>query len=218
MDAPKKIDRNKAASNNGTFKFDPGLVIPIKLLFSSNYKINLSFEHLLQVRFKEKPKYNIMPSIQFSALSASQNFSDVNWQQILEEIISHFDCTTGTIHFLKRESQILELKAQQGIPDFLLPKVSQVPVGKGMAGIAAQRLEPVEMCNLQTDNSGVARPSAKETKVEGSLAVPLLLDGELYGTLGIGKLVPYEFTKEEINDLMAIGGEISLYLFRIGSR
>lgn len=157
-----------------------------------------------------------MSSLISSMLSVSQKPSEVNWQQILEEIISDFDCTTGTIHFLNKKSQILELQAQRGIPDFLIPKVSEVPVGKGMAGIAAQRLEPVEMCNLQTDNSGVARPSAKETKVEGSIAVPLLLDGELYGTLGIAKVVPYEFTEEEISNLMEIGGEISLYLFRIG--
>lgn len=151
-----------------------------------------------------------------SILSVSQKPSEVNWQQILEEIISDFDCTTGTIHFLNKESKILKLQAQQGIPDFLIPKVSEVPVGKGMAGIAAQRLEPVEMCNLQTDDSGVARPSAKETKVEGSIAVPLLLDGELFGTLGVAKLVPYEFTEKEISKLMKIGGEISLYLFKSG--
>jgi hypothetical protein len=40
------------------------------------------------------------------------------------------------------------------------------------------------MCNLQIDDSGVARPAAKETKVEGSIAVPMLLEGKLYGTLG----------------------------------
>ena len=78
-----------------------------------------------------------------------------------------------------------------------------------MAGIAAERREPIEMCNLQTDDSGVARPAAKETKVEGSIAAPMMLNGELYGTLGIAKSVPYDFTKEESEELLSIGEEIS---------
>lgn len=132
----------------------------------------------------------------------------VRWNEVLSEIIARFDCTTGTIHFLNTKTFLLELIADQGIPDFLRPKLSQIPIGKGMAGIAAERLEPVEMCNLQTDDSGVARPAAKETKVEGSIAVPILVEGKLYGVFGIAKPVPYDFTTEEVNELLAIGEAI----------
>ncbi|MPR35043.1 GAF domain-containing protein [Salmonirosea aquatica] len=138
--------------------------------------------------------------------------ASLDWQQILTDTIAAFDCTTGTIHTLDQETQLLMLRAQQGIPEFLLPKMSQIPIGKGMAGIAAERREAVEMCNLQTDESGVARPSAKETKVEGSLAAPMLLDGELYGVLGIAKPVPYDFSETEISALMQLGQEISRLL------
>ncbi len=132
----------------------------------------------------------------------------INWQQLLSEIIARFDCTTGTLHFLDGETKLLKLKVYQGIPDFLLPKLSEIPIGKGMAGIAAERREPVEMCNLQTDESGVARPAAKETKVEGSIVVPMLLNDQLFGTLGIAKPVPYDFTKTEINELSKIASEM----------
>ena len=137
------------------------------------------------------------------------NESDVDWQQVLSQIISSFNCSTGTLHFLDKETDLLTLRAQQGIPEFLIPKLSKIPIGKGMAGIAAERRRPVEMCNLQTDDSGVARPAAKETKVEGSIAAPMILDGELYGTLGIAKPVPYDFTKQESDKLLSIGEEIS---------
>lgn len=146
-------------------------------------------------------------------LSTLQNKeSAVDWQQLLVDIIKAFDCTTGTIHILDKSTKLLELKAHEGIPPFLLPKMNSIPIGKGMAGIAAERKEPVEMCNLQTDGSGVARPAARETKVEGSIAVPMLLNGDLYGTLGIAKPVPYDFTEEETNDLMRIGEEMSRYI------
>ena len=132
-----------------------------------------------------------------------------NWQQVLTEILSSFNCSTGTVHFLDEKTSLLNLEVQQGIPDFLIPKVSVIPIGKGMAGIAAERREPIEMCNLQTDKSGVARPAAKETKVEGSIAVPMMLDGVLFGVLGIAKPVPYDFTEIEVSDLMKIGTEMS---------
>lgn len=148
-----------------------------------------------------------------SILSALPSESvSIDWPQLLADIIVAFDCSTGTIHTLDTETQLLNLRAQVGIPEFLLPKMSQIPIGKGMAGIAAERREPVEMCNLQTDESGVARPSAKETKVEGSLAAPMLLNGDLHGVIGIAKPVPYDFTEAEIGDLMKIGEEVSRHL------
>jgi len=131
-----------------------------------------------------------------------------NWDNLLKMTLAHFDCSTGTLHFLDTNS-LLQLKTQVGIPEFLIPKLATIPIGKGMAGIAAERKKPVEMCNLQTDDSGVARPSAKDTKVEGSLAAPLMLNDKLYGTIGIAKPVPYDFTEAETNLLMEIGTLIS---------
>ena len=131
-----------------------------------------------------------------------------NWDSLLKTVIEHFDCSTGTLHFLDK-NDLLQLQSQVGIPEFLIPKLSTIPIGKGMAGIAAERRKPVEMCNLQTDDSGVARPSAKDTKVEGSLAAPLLYNEKLYGTIGIAKPVPYDFTAPEMDLLMEIGELIS---------
>ncbi|WP_437369181.1 GAF domain-containing protein [Maribacter litoralis] len=131
-----------------------------------------------------------------------------NWDNLLKMTLAHFDCSTGTLHLLDTNS-LLQLKTQVGIPEFLIPKLATIPIGKGMAGIAAERKKPVEMCNLQTDDSGVARPSAKDTKVEGSLAAPLMLNDKLYGTIGIAKPVHYDFTEAESNLLMEIGTLIS---------
>ncbi len=131
-----------------------------------------------------------------------------DWQVLLDQTLSAFDCTTGTIHFLNPADGLLHLAAKTGIPEFLLPKMAIIPIGKGMAGIAAERRQPVQVCNLQTDASGVARPSAKDTQMEGSLAAPLLLDGQLYGTIGIAKPVPYEFSEEEIAALTLISEAI----------
>lgn len=142
------------------------------------------------------------------SILASLNEPTIDWEHFLSEVLYYFGCTTGTIHFLDSSSNVLRLQAQKGIPDSLISILTEIPVGKGMAGAAAEQKKAVEMCNLQIDSSGVAKPSAKQTKVEGSIAAPMLFDGSLYGTLGIGKTVPHDFSKEEVADLMKIGQEI----------
>ena len=132
------------------------------------------------------------------------------YQQVLEAVLEAFSCSTGTIHRLNSETHLLELVACQGIPEFLLDKVNLIPIGKGIAGAAAEKREAVQMCNLQTDTSGVAKPDAKKTKVAGSLAVPMLQGDELKGTLGIGLQEPYDFTSEEIAQLDKVATWLAL--------
>jgi putative methionine-R-sulfoxide reductase with GAF domain len=139
-----------------------------------------------------------------------------DWQALLTQVIADFGCVTGTLHRFDLTDQHLKLVAHQGIPEVLMPVVQSIPIGKGIAGAAAQTRQPVEMCNLQTDTSGVAKPGAKQTQVQGSLAVPVL-DGErLCGTLGIGKMVPYEFSEEEKDRLLTIAAGLAQRLAAIG--
>src|SRR5712691_3658623 len=135
--------------------------------------------------------------------------SHLSLMKVLDLLLQRFDCATGTVHLLDEKSGRLILEAHRGIPDVVLDKIRTIPVGKGMAGIAAERREPVQVCNLQTDSSGVVRPGARDTKMEGSLAVPMLnADGVLKGTLGVAKPVPYDFSPEECDLLMKAGALI----------
>jgi len=100
---------------------------------------------------------------------------------------------------------VLRLAASSGIPPHIVQIVDTVPVGKGIAGLAAERRAPVNICNLQTDTSGQARPAAKGTGMEGSLAVPMLIGGNLLGVLGIAKAEAYDWSPEETGQVLAIG-------------
>lgn len=125
---------------------------------------------------------------------------------LLEQLLEHLSCVTGTIHLLNPESGMLDLMAQRGIPESILPMVQSIPVGKGMAGLAAERKEPVQVCNLQTDDSGDVRPAAKDTRMEGSVAAPMFdQQGELIGTLGVAKPSAYDFTQDETDLLLELG-------------
>lgn len=123
----------------------------------------------------------------------------------LQEVLHEFSCQTGTIHRSNEEGTHLELVAQIGVPDVLLDKISHIPFGKGIAGAAAERRAPVELCNLQQDLGGVARPDARQTNVSGSLAVPIFSsDGvKVLGVIGIGMMAPHDFSCEEQQALAA---------------
>ena len=133
-----------------------------------------------------------------------------DWTSFLKTVLSEFDCVTGTLHRLDPADGQLKLVTCERIPEVLMSVIQTIPIGKGVAGAAAQRKEPVEICNLQTDTSGVAKPDAKKTQVQGSLAVPVLAEGDrLCGTLGVGKMEPHDFSDEEKSRLMGIGRAIA---------
>ena len=128
--------------------------------------------------------------------SLQQTLRSESFEDALQAVLSHFECQAGTWHVLKEGA--LHLAAARHIPPPVLALIQEVPVGKGIAGLAAERLEPVSLCNLQTDTSGQARPAARATGMEGSLAVPALdADGTLRGVLGIAKPEAHDWTDAE---------------------
>ena len=94
-------------------------------------------------------------------------------EDALEEILDAMDAETGTVHVIGADGLLHLVHHRGGIPEALMPAIRQIPVGKGMAGLAAERGEPVQICNLQTDSSGDARPGARATGMRGSICVPM---------------------------------------------
>ena len=88
------------------------------------------------------------------------------------------------------------------IPESVLDLVREVPWGKGMAGLAAERARPVDACNIQTDSSGDVRPGARATSLQGAIVVPMLLGDEVVGTFGVGCRAERAFTPEETSWLL----------------
>jgi L-methionine (R)-S-oxide reductase len=129
-----------------------------------------------------------------------------NPQEALLACLQHFDCQAGTVHLLRDGA--LKLAAYSGIPPHVAQIFETVPIGKGIAGLAAERREPITICNLQTDASGQARPGAKATGMEGSVAVPMLAGGELRGVLGIAKAAAYDWSEVETQLLLQIAAAL----------
>lgn len=135
--------------------------------------------------------------------------SAASLDEALTQTLKHFAADSGTIHLLEADG-ILHLKAASaGIPEFVLQTVRLVPVGKGMAGLAVERAEPITACNIQTDTSGDVRAGAKLTGLEGAIVVPMTRDGRPQGALGIANRAERTFTDEEQQLLLAIGEHLA---------
>lgn len=160
------------------------------LLFPENHSTDPGFDEL-QSSFSEP-------------VSLEQNL-----QKSLEAILSSYDCTVGTIHLLNPSTGLLELRADLNLPPAVRSLTMEIPVGKGMAGLAAERAEPVQVCNLQSDSSGVVQPGAKEVPVAGAIALPMIVDGKVYGVLGISKPCSYQFPPAEIERLLSAASVIA---------
>lgn len=127
------------------------------------------------------------------------------WPRALDAVVKHMGADSGTIHLMGADGALHLQTASDGIPPQVLAIVQTVPVGKGMAGLAAERRHPVTVCNIQTDTSGDVRPGAKATGLEGAIALPMFRGTQVAGVLGVANRQERTFTGEETGLLLEIG-------------
>jgi L-methionine (R)-S-oxide reductase len=125
-------------------------------------------------------------------------------------IVRSFGADTGTLHLLEQDG-LLHLKALSGqFPPPVLAVIREIPVGKGMAGLAVERAQPVDACNIQTDATGDVRPGAKATGMEGAIVVPVFDGARVIGALGIANRGERLFSDEEKSALIAAGRALAV--------
>jgi L-methionine (R)-S-oxide reductase len=128
-------------------------------------------------------------------------------RDMLAAIMRQFPADTATLPRLAGD--VLVLEAEIGLPPPVVEIVRRVPLGKGMAGLAAERNEPVSSCNIQVDTTGDVRPGARQTGVNGAIVVPIRDDqGRVRGTLGIGVHREYQYSPAEVDRLLADAAQI----------
>jgi GAF domain-containing protein len=141
---------------------------------------------------------DFLAEIERSARAAS-------WDEALARILAKFGADSGTIHTLGDDGVLQLRAASAGIPQVVLDTIQRVPVGKGMAGLAVERRQPIDACNIQTDTSGDVRPGARATGLQGSIVVPMLRGDAATGALGIANRRERTFTAAETALLVEVG-------------
>jgi hypothetical protein len=127
----------------------------------------------------------------------------VDHESWLRTLIAQHGAVAGTIH-LRQATQpdVLALAAAVNIPPKVREVVAVIPRGKGMAGLAWERDEPVHTCNLKTDTSGDVRPGAKAVDANAAVAIPIHdPSGALRGVVGIAFMGERDITQHELDAL-----------------
>jgi L-methionine (R)-S-oxide reductase len=93
-------------------------------------------------------------------------------QEFLESLLVRLGGVAGTVH--EQRGDDLYLTAAHNIPPPVVAIVTHVAHGKGMAGVAQVKKQPVQTCNLQTDESGTIKPGAKAVGAKAAIALPVL--------------------------------------------
>ncbi len=102
----------------------------------------------------------------------------------MTEFITRHGGVAGTVH--RRDGEVLSLAGAHNIPPKVQEVTKLIPKGKGMAGLAWERAQPVQTCNLKTDNTGDVRPGAKAVNAKAAVALPVHADNdELLAVVGI---------------------------------
>lgn len=102
----------------------------------------------------------------------------------LEAFLQAHGGVAGTVHYQRGGD--LHLAAHHNIPPHVKEVVELVPRGKGMAGEAQVRRQPVQTCNIKDDNTGRLKPLAKEVSGLAAVALPVLdPTGEVRAVVGI---------------------------------
>lgn len=106
----------------------------------------------------------------------------------------------GTVHLTRGDE--LVLSAWHNIPPPVRELSAVVPNGKGMAGLAMQRQEPVQTCNVQTDDSGDVRPGARAVSAQAAVALPVHdTGGSVRAVVGIAFIGERELPDDEVERL-----------------
>ena len=133
----------------------------------------------------------------------------MNFDATLGDIVQRFGADSGTLHFLAADGLLHLAAASAGLPPPVLETIARIPVGKGMAGLAVERRQAVDACNIQTDDSGDVRPGARATGLAGAIVVPVFEGDTVVGALGIANRAPRQFSAGEIDALIADGRRIA---------
>ena len=133
-----------------------------------------------------------------------------NMDAWLQSFITGQSAVSGTVHV--NENGTLKLASAVNIPEKVREIVAIVPFGKGMAGLALERGEPVHTCNLKEDSSGSVKPGAKAVDAQAAVAIPVRDEaGSICAVVGIAFREERDWSPEELQHITSAASGLLLH-------
>jgi GAF domain-containing protein/anti-sigma regulatory factor (Ser/Thr protein kinase) len=116
-------------------------------------------------------------------------------QQLLTRVREVLGTDTAAVYRLDDEEQMLVAHAAQGLEEDVERGV-RVPMGRGFAGVVAERRVPVRSSEL--GELRLVSPLMREKGIVSLLGVPLIVEERLLGVLHVGSRATREFTGDDV--------------------
>lgn len=118
----------------------------------------------------------------------------VTW---LREFLDRHRAVAGSVHLV--DGDHLSIAAAHNLPPKVIELTTQIPLGKGMAGLAWQHDKPIQTCNLKEDTSGAVKPGAKAVDGKAAVALPVHHgDGAVRAIVGLAWMDERELSADEL--------------------
>src|SRR6186713_1596435 len=140
--------------------------------------------------------------------------SSLDLQEVLELVASKVADALGTdacfVYLYDERSDELVLRATHGTRVEELTRTPRMRPGDGITGVAAAERAPVMIAaQAHLDPRFKQFSNLPEDEYESILAVPILARERLAGALNVRTLEPREFTRDEIDLLVAIADQVA---------
>lgn len=134
---------------------------------------------------------------------------DEIFKEALAKTIQVTSTDGGGVYLLEEKEKKLILKTSIGISSDFAGAVSEIKVGEGIAGMAAQNKEPM-VTDIEHYPSREFLPFLEKEGIVVLAGVPLMAKGRVVGAMNLASRRRRTFTKEDIDLLASIGSQIGV--------
>ncbi len=177
--------------------------------------------HILDITELKKTEAELRNSNKRSDLMATvaqRLLGAENPQSIVEElcrmVMEHIDCQFFFNYLVDIPGQRMELNAFAGIPAATAATIRQLDFGVAVCGCAARDKQRIIAEHIDTGDD-MRTQLVKSFGVRAYCCHPLMIEGELLGTLSFGTRTRPIFTSDEISLMKAVADHVALAMHRM---
>jgi signal transduction histidine kinase/ligand-binding sensor domain-containing protein len=155
-------------------------------------------------RTKELSALNEVANVVSRSLNLDQVLTNA-----LDKTLAVVEIEAGGIYLLQEDEQTLNIAVHKGLSAQIVAEVDNLKVGEGFSGQVVQTGEPLVVQNLSKDPR-LTRSIIKESGFHSLAIAPLVSRGQVLGTLFVINSDVREFSQQDIELILSIGGQIGV--------
>jgi len=127
----------------------------------------------------------------------------------LDKVLELMKGNTGGILLLDNDTQTLSYLVYRGLSEEFVEGMAKLKLGEGIAGLVAQRGEPIYVDNISEDPR-VTRSVVVTEGLRAFASVPLVSKGRVLGVMNVASHTLQRFAPEDIQLLSSISNQIAV--------